>query len=29
VGGGISRTVRLELSSGRFYVRTGSEEKEL
>ncbi|MDD4734594.1 MAG: chemotaxis protein CheD [Kiritimatiellae bacterium] len=29
VGGSVSRSVRLELGCGRFYVRTGSEEREL
>jgi chemotaxis protein CheD len=29
VGGSISRTVRLEIATGRMIIRTGSEEKEL
>lgn len=29
VGGSVSRTVRLEVETGRFYIRSGSEEKEL
>ncbi len=29
VGGGLSRTVRLEVETGRFFIRSGSEEKVL
>ena len=29
VGGNISRTIRLEISTGRFIVKSGGEEKEL